>query len=509
MKLNNSTALGIDISDDRINIALLRKNKSGVELVKTASGPVIDGAIKNGNIEDVALLAKSIRELRKHSRMRLRLRQAAVSLVAKPVLLQIMEMPAHVPTSVGQFVHNEVKHCVVLSGKRIAMDFCGIGSGGKPGSDRLFVVASDNHNVAQIVKACNLARVNVEVIEPSVISYARAFYAKKIAGKFDCNILLATVQGGTLTLCVFRRQTLDFIRSRDIDQDKSEPAGLCGWLVDEINAVVQFYDSVESSESSGRWEIIVIADSVQLPDDVLESQRSRLTVSNLQIKRPEDAYQDTPIVRDNVEVEEGASAVAVGLAMKLLLPNETNLRINMLPPEAADVKSLKRHALITANILAAILFIMIIAIAGLGLQAKSLKAEIERKKSEPLLSDLKALVKEEKIIDSRIKQLSGEPGRLNEILDSREDVDWPALLNDIRKGTPKTVCITSMFNKGNTTLNVEGVGLSYEAIRWFVNMLGESKHIATASLTETEKDDEKGGLIRYSISCLWTSEERK
>jgi Tfp pilus assembly protein PilN len=210
-----------------------------------------------------------------------------------------------------------------------------------------------------------------------------------------------------------------------------------------------------------------------------------------------------------VEMEEGTSAAAVGLAMKPLLPNETNLRINMLPPEAADVKSLKRHALITANILAAILFIMIIAIAGLGLRAKNLKAEIERKKNEPLLSDLKALVREEKIIDSRIKQLSGEPGRLNEILGSREDVDWPALLNDIRKGTPKTVCITSIFNKGNTALNVEGVGLSYEAIRWFVNMLGESKHIVTASLTETEKDDEKGGLIRYSISCLWANEERK
>lgn len=506
MKLSNKTALGIDISNSQISLALLRRNKGGVELVKAASGPVPEGAIKNGNIEEPDLLAKSIRELKSRNKIRVRLRQAAVSLMARPVLLQIIETPKSTdggPANVGQFVHNEVKHCVALSGKRIAMDFCGVGSGGKPGGDRLLVVAADNNNVAQIVKVCNLARVNVEVIEPSLLAYVRAFYAKKIAGRFDCNVLLAVLQSDTLTLCVLKRQSIDFIRTRDIDENKTEPGVFCEWVASEINAVIQFYDSVDDSDSSGKWDIMVVADSERLPDDAHQSLKAKLTVGTLQVRRPEDACQDTPVVKDGeAQVETGVSAVAIGLAMKLLVPNEPNFRINMLPPEATDVKSFKRHALITANIIAAVIFGMVIAVAVLGLRVKNLNAEIERKKKENSLSDLKTLFKEEKMLSSRLKQLSGEPGRLNDILDSRGDFDWPGLLNDIKKGTPKTVGITSLFSKGDSTISLEGAGLSYEAIRWFVNALSESKYIAAASLIETEKDDERGGLIRYTINCL-------
>ena len=77
-------------------MALLRKKGSSVELVKAASGPVPEGAIKNGNIEDPAMLAKGIKDLKARSRIRIRLRQAAVSLIAKPMLVQIMDAPKQI-----------------------------------------------------------------------------------------------------------------------------------------------------------------------------------------------------------------------------------------------------------------------------------------------------------------------------------------------------------------------------------------------------------------------------
>ena len=42
------TALGIDISEGRISLALLKKGANGVKLVKSAGEPVPDGAIKGG-----------------------------------------------------------------------------------------------------------------------------------------------------------------------------------------------------------------------------------------------------------------------------------------------------------------------------------------------------------------------------------------------------------------------------------------------------------------------------
>ena len=509
MKLYAKTALGIDVSNGRINLALLRKNSSGVELVKTASGPVPEGAIKNGNVEDPAILARGIRELKTRSRIRIRLRQAAISLVARPMLMQIMEMPKQAPTGVRQFVHNEVKHCVALSGKKIALDFCGIGAARQPNSNRVFVVAADSQKIARIVKACTLARVNLEAIEPPPVAYVRAFYAKKIAGRFDRNVLIAVLLKSALTLCVFRKQTVDFVRTRDINDQKAEPSELCQWVASEINTIIQFYN-VEVPDSPGKWEIFVVADdAMQLHQDAEEFLKAKVACESLQVKASEDAYQDTPIKQSRAETKAETSLVAIGLAMKLLTPDQGNLRVNLLPPEAAEVKSLKKHALITANIIVAFLFVMVLAIGGLMLKIEKVNENIARKKQQQSLQDISALLKEEQLLDRQIKQLSDGPSKLNEILSSRGDGDWLGLLNDLRSRTPMSVCITNLKSSENSKMFLEGLALSYESVHLFVNMLDKSEHLDSASLIEAEKDDQEDGLVRYAISCSLTPAEGK
>ena len=248
MKLDTKTALGIDITDDRMYMAVLKKDRKGVKLLKAVSGPVPEGAIKNGGIEDPAILAKGIKELKSRGKIWIRLRQAAVSLVTRPMLVQIMDTPAHVPTNVGQFVHDEMKRCIPLSGKDIALDFCGTSSAAQRGGSRLFVAATDGEKVAALVKACDSAGVNLEAIEPPLLAYARAFYPKRIAGKFDSNVLLAILRGRTLTLCVFKKEALDFVRTRYITEEKAEPKELCQWLTEEINAIIRFYGTVDATD---------------------------------------------------------------------------------------------------------------------------------------------------------------------------------------------------------------------------------------------------------------------
>jgi len=531
MKLDTKTALGIDISNGRINLALLRKSSGGVELVKTATGPVPEGAIKNGNIEDPAILAKEISQLKTRSRIRVRLRQAAVSLVARPMLMQIMEMPKQAPTGVGQFVHNEVKHCVALSGKKIALDFCGIGAARQSSSNRVFVVAADSQKIAQIVKACTLARVNLEAIEPPLIAYVRAFYAKKIAGKFDRNVLIAELSSSALTLCVFRKQTMDFVRTREIDDQKAEPRELCQWVASEINTIIQFYD-IEVPDSPGKWEISVVADSaMQLHKAASEILKAKIACESLQVETSEDAYQDTPLLKSELPISDfrlpienrksqlencaKPSVVAIGLAMKLLAASDSNLRVNLLPRDVVEVKSLKKHALITANIIAAVLLVMVLAVGGLMLKIEKVNENIARKKQEQSLQDISELRREERLLDGRIKQLSEGPGKLNKILSSRHDSDWPGLLNDLRNRTPKTVCITNLKSSGNSRIFLEGLALSYESVHLFVNMLDESEHLDSASLIGAEKYGEgsrsagspEDGLVRYAINCSLTPEE--
>jgi Tfp pilus assembly protein PilN len=496
--LRTKTALGIDISETLISLALLERKGDDIELLTTASCPVPDGAIKNGNINDPVQLSEAINELK--SSNKIRSNYAAVSLRVKPVVMQIMDTPKQVSSSINQFIHKEVKHYVSLTGKEILSDFCGVSSGGRTIKSRLFAVATNSEKVSELVKVCNQAHLNLRSIEPPLLAYARAFYTKKIAGKFDSNVLLAVLDNSILTLCVFRNETIDFVRTKEVNSKKDEPDKICQWLADEINKVIQYYN-VEVPDCSGKWEITVIPDSVQLPKDAEESLKAKITDVNLHVETPQVALQDIPVGQSRYIGTDIPSPIAIGLAMKLLGINGSNLRINLLPPEAVEVKAAKKDILIAANILAAMFLLMVLAIGVLTLTTAKFNRKIAHDKQAQLYQNTHALLKEREMIDGQIKQLSDRPNRLNQILNSRDDVDWVHILNEIRNGTPKNVRITNLFSKGSSKISLEGFSMSYEGVRLFVDMLNQSKHINSASLIETEKDENSKGLVRYVINC--------
>ena len=499
--VKSKTVLGIDISDGRINLALLKQNAKGIELLKAAGGPVPDGAIKDGNIEEPVILSKAIKELK--TRNRIRARQAAVSLFAKPVVMQILDTPKGAPTSVGRFVRDELKSYVALSGREIAFDFCGIGSGQGPGK-RIFTVATDGQKVAELAKASNLAGLNAQVIEPPLLSYTRALYAKKIEGRFECEVLIAILRDNVLTLCVFREQSLDFVRVKDIDGEKLEPNELCHWLADQINSIIQFYN-IEVADSSGNWEVVVVADQAQLADDAEESLRVKITSVSLEVRTGESVCQDTLVAQN--DGPEKASVVAIGLAIGLLNKNDNDLRINLVPPESAEVRAVKKQMHITVTIIAAVLLFMELAGAGLSLTANKVDRGIAQRKQTGIAQDTYTLLKEQELLDRQIKQLSERPARLSSILGSRHAMDWADILEDVRNRTPKTVRIINLSSRDSSRMYLEGLAISYEAIHLFVKMLNESNYINSASLTETIKGNERDGLIRYTIDCSLKQEK--
>jgi len=502
--VRSKTALGIDISDGRINLALLRQNANGIKLLKAASSPVPDGAIKDGNVEDSVKLSQAIKGLRTRNKIR-GINRTGVSLLTSPAVVQILDIPKGAPTNIGRLVRNEVKSYVTLSGKEIAFDFCRINSGQGQGS-RLLAVATDGQKVAKLAEACSRAGLNVEVIEPPVLSYTRALYAKKIAGRFDCDVLIAILRDNVLTLCVFRKQTLDFVGTRSISREKAEPDELCRWLVEEINAIIRFYD-IEVADSSGKWEVTVVADSILLPEDVEQSLKAKITSVSLQVRTDETACQDTLVAQDSSL--EKPSVAAIGLAMRLLNKNDNGLRINLVPPESAEVRAAKKQMRITVTIIAALLLIMVLAGTGLSLTADKVKRGIAQRKQTERSQDTYILLSEQESLDRQTKLLSERPARLKDILDSRYSLDWAGILEDVRSRTPGAVRITDLYSKGNTEMHLEGLALSYEVVRLFVEMLNKSEHISSASLTETVREDEGGGLVMYTINCSLTRDKEE
>ena len=490
-----NTALGIDISNGTIDLALLEDTGNAVELVKTVSCPIPDGAVADGNVENPALLCKTIKKLKAANKIKSS--RSAVSLLAKPIYMQLMYMPKPVPTNMVRFLHDELKQYPLLAEKNIDLDFCAVNSVNKRDGNRLFVVATDKTKLTVLTRTCDRYGLNVEAIEPTFFAYVRAFYAEKIETKFDSNVLMAILEESYLTLCVFRNKTIDFIRAKHIDTQSSKCYEM---LAEEINAIIQYYN-VEVYDSSEKWEVnVVTPNSIQLPRELEDSLIAAIDCDFVNLRTSDDACQDTMAVKNYLTGT--ASTVAIGLAMRLLKPETVNFKINLLPENIAKLKVVKKDVLISINIAAVVLVLMVLAAGALSLMVENVKGKPDNSKQIQLSESTHAIFEEKRHLDEQVKDISEKLDNINKIISSHTDIDWLSLLDNVRTSTPSKLCITKMYSSGNSAVTIEGLALSYDAVNLFVMMLSDSKHIESASLTKTEINASANKFVKYKINCL-------
>ncbi len=510
MKFKTRTALGIDISTNRINLAVVKRSKKGVELLKAATGAVPEGAIKDGNIQDHSLIAKAIKELK--ARNKIYTRRTAVSPLITPMLMQILNLPNNFSGSIASFVQDEVRHYAVLSMKNVAIDFCGIKSPNKLGERRVFVVATDGQKIAECADALSGSGLNIDVIEPAATAYIRACYAKKIAERFDENLLFAILHEGILTLCLFKNQSLDFVEIKPLESEILSSDQCFEWVVDKINAVIKFYE-LKVHDKCDKWQIHFVTDASN------ETANEKALAAAAKIKhgetfadlyqsshkiefnatKLEQAYLDTPIGDTKHAVK--PSAVAVGLAMKLLDFPGCGLNVNLLPPETAEVKSARKQALIIANVAAAVFVFMVLCTGFFDLRVKSVNGTIKRIQRTKQGRSIQNLLAEQASLNERINDVTENFDSMNNLLRGTAFVNWCQILNEISSATPRTVRITNLFSEDSSKVIFKGQAVTYESVHLFVEMLNGCEQVRTASLVGTEKDEERGGLITYSIRC--------
>ena len=501
---HNQVALGIDISDNRISIAMLRRTGSGVKVLRAGSTSLPEGVIKDGSIEQPEVLAKVIKELK--SRNRIRAKKAAVSLSTGSMIVHILDAPKGAPSNIGQYIQKELKSYITLSGKKIAFDFCGIKSGQRL-SNRLLVAAGDSDEIAVLTRTCGRAYLDVQAIEPPIFGYIRALFAERIKGKFENDVVIAVLHGGFLSLCVFRKQIMDFIRIEEIKRENTESDGLCRWLADHINAVIQFYD-IDVTDGAGKWEVTIVADDVKLPDDAEVSLSNNINCSGLEVRTDQNACRDTNVNYDNCKGE--PSTLAIGLAVKLLGIQQAGLEVNLVPPESAEVKATKKQLALTAGVITVVLPLLAIAVGmGINRLADKTRANILDRRQTELTGDISSVSKELASLNQQIELLSKRPAEMSEILDSRPALGWAKILNDIRVQTPQSVRITELYSVGDTGIILKGSALSYEAARLFEKTLNDLEYVNLASLTEASREDNQNGLVIYKINCSLDREKIK
>jgi Tfp pilus assembly protein PilN len=495
--LNSKQVVGIDISQEQISMVLLKKGTKGLEVVKSVTAPMPAGAIKDGNIADGKLLAKTIVDLRR--RNRIWTRQAALSLFARPIVIQIIDMPKPAPTNIRQFVQSEVRNSVVFPGRDITLDFCGVGSSKRTGEKKVFAAAAESEKLVQLVDICDRAGFIVEAVEPALVAYLRAIHEQKITGKNKSNLLVAMLRRQTLTLCVLKNGEIDFIRNKEWGENSQDAGDLINRLADELSEVVRFYD-IEDSENTGKWEMTVFIDRHGQAKEIEENLESKIRAKRMQVRTLEDACLDTALgISESSEAK--PSPVAVGLAMRLLGRQSDKARVNLLPREVVKRREAKTDVLIAANVIAAMLLVMLLLINLFAFMIQRVTNNAISKKAIVAECDTESMVLQNQRLEEKVQSLTNRLERIRQVSESHIDVNWVQVLDEIRKATPGSVRISRLASAEGSRIQIEGLAMSDDAVNLFVGLLEKSKLITSVTLLDAHKYNEQSQVVAYQIRC--------
>ncbi len=497
-KKSDAPKVGLGIYIDRNKISLVQLKSTGPQLkiLKAASAAMPNDIIVDGHINDIPALGKAIARLLDKSKITLR--KAVVAMSSPNTLNMIVDLPPEVPDNISNYVKNEIKHSPLLRTKEIEFDYCRADDVGPDAQERIFIAATDRENINSLLKAAQIARLEITAIDLSIPAFARAIYSRHIANEYNEKVLTILLRDDNMNTAVFERVAIDFIRKVDLENDMTEK-GIINKCIEEISAVTKFYEFEIEPQNPVKWKIIISCENSNTSPDQLRNAVRENFETNLAICTQETIYHDTHIER-NKEIN-SANAVAAGLAMKYCQIHGHNVRIDLLPIQAKQNRETKKCFRLTAAALT-IVFLTTLLVTG--------SIQYQLRKKEKITAVSKSKSKElsvEQLVNTR-KELSGEIDLISRKLQKTQSENmyadcaiWAVVFDDLRKSIPSAVYITEMNCSDNTSLYIEGIGDNYKNISLFAELLSESDFINSAVVTRTNKKTEAKTNLAFVINC--------
>jgi Tfp pilus assembly protein PilN len=340
----------------------------------------------------------------------------------------------------------------------------------------------------------------VERVEPAVLACARAASATATAGASVRHRLLVALNGEYLAACLLRKGVLATVRVKNIPPDKRDAAGLQEWLAEEFTAMMRFYSITPGHDPTACDVYVVVRDRPPLPQSVVESLKSVIGTANVTVTDSASALPAADPDRDSAK-DAAPSAAALGLALKQLDDEVDGNRINLLPDEVRQTRSLFAEALGVANIAALILLAMVLSLHVVTRRANAVRQKIDRTMRGQDFSATPALVGETRSLDDRIRRAERTIETMQKALAEDNGIDWPGVMRAVAGSTPAEVCVTRLWSADAQGLSVTGLALSYGAAQKFAHNLDGREVFESVCVTNLERDREREALIRYEIAC--------
>jgi Tfp pilus assembly protein PilN len=499
MRRHTKTALGIDINERRVSLALVEKEGPDLRVLAGATSHQASVEPDRGPTTATEMLGQALAQLSRHGRWRGV--RTALAFTSRPTIMQVLDLPRQVPTNISQFVEQELRQYVALSGRDMLSDFCGI-EAGPTLPKRVLAVGTDAGQVREMVRACGTAGLSVEAVEPAALACATAVLRGARQAERRDHLLMGLLDAGGVTVCLFRKGTLELVRVRDVPADANVGESLARWLAGELQAVLT-YGGVETLTGRRPGWIVVLVQDIGCPAQefqrclAAETQMARVTVV--------DAC-DSGCLPGGAKGKAGfpappeTSLAAFGAAARLLDREADDLRINLLPEEVTRARMTVRRLLVAANAAAWVFLALLVLVQVVARTTGAKRARIQETRLSRQLYATPALIAQERFVASEIARIEQDLQRLESIR-ARRRVNWPEVLQAAGRAMPAEVSLAQLTSPDGRSLSLKGQAPSCAAAQQFVRNLDGRDPFTAVALTRMERRQEGGNLIEYQIEC--------
>lgn len=496
MNMKDNKVFGIDICTNSVSFVQLEKTGRQIKFLRGATVPLAQGIVRDGVVQDTAGLINAIKSF--NITGTLGHINSALTICAEPVLLQILTLPDCSPGEVKKIVQDEVRQYAVLPLKNIEMDYCGLKSEDSQ-AKRILVGAAQSEHLNITIRALEKNHVNVKTIEPAVTAFIRSCFDKVIRPMSGKNVMLLLIRDDNLTLCIFKKQRLEFLRTKKFESDIVSSAQRGVWLGHDMESVIQFYE-LEEGANAQPWRIIVSA----FPDAKNNSQiadelRNHTSRQNIEVSAFDNSMMGIEIGQNSETV---ISPVAAGAAMKLLNESSAGISLDLMPKEIVLIKKARKEMLIIVNVAACLLLLLFVYLAFISRKATAVSNEIYTQKQKQIETNMQQMIGVRKDIDSRLGIMKNNLSIVNKAVEDKSYHNWAKLLAELVKEVPQTILIQNLQGKGENVIEIEGLATNYEAVNSFMSNLSQNKMIDEATLADAGQDTKyRSGFVGYKIVC--------
>ncbi len=497
MKSRVKTALGIDIGEHRVSVALVEKDARGWKVVASADAELPGENPGQGGAGQVKVLSHVLRRLGR--RAAVRRAKAAVAVSAGPMVMQLLDVPGPVPPNIGEFVRQELRQYVLLSGRDVLSDFCGIGAPAGP-RKRLLAVGVDRTLVTRMARVCMAAGVDITAAEPSVLACARGLLAVEKQARYNHTVLIGMLGARDLAMCLFRKGVLDFVRVRAIPPEAGTITAMGTWLTEELRTVMRYCDTAAARDGV-QWQVkVVVRNGTYTAGNLAPLVIAEADMSTVAVVDP-GLNREGQVSSPDSPSNETASMVAVGAALKLLDAEADEFGISLVPDEVRQARRLSRHVLAAANAAALVIIGMLLAGQLLARATGAMHQRIEQTRVSRQLHTAPALIAQERALDREIDGIEQQLKHLT-VVRTEPAPDWSAVLHAVGQATTPDMRITHLASSDNRNLTVNGLVQSTEAVEAFVRNLDGREPFAAVRLARIQRKEDRSGLIEYQVNGL-------